>query len=173
MPRLLFTNQDGLIRVWRHLGERTLAGCIRHRHTGPSPGMMVWGAIGYTSRSPLVHMNGTLNSSRYIYSVFRPMALPFIRIQCNPTLKQDNARPDVADIVRTFPDTVNIRLLPWPARSSDISAIENVWSMVAEQLARHHTEVSALMSCGIVLKQHGHLYLYMPSNFCPTQRSDV
>ncbi|GFV48433.1 transposable element Tcb1 transposase [Trichonephila clavipes] len=41
------------IRVWRHRGERTLTACIRHRHTGPSPGMMIWGAIGYTSRSSL------------------------------------------------------------------------------------------------------------------------
>ncbi|GFX40212.1 hypothetical protein TNCV_4318471 [Trichonephila clavipes] len=25
--------------------------CIRLRYTGPSPGVMIWGAIGYTSRS--------------------------------------------------------------------------------------------------------------------------
>ncbi|GFW32448.1 hypothetical protein TNCV_676071 [Trichonephila clavipes] len=27
--------------AWWHRDERTLAECIRHRHTGPSPGMMI------------------------------------------------------------------------------------------------------------------------------------
>ncbi|GFY33293.1 uncharacterized protein TNCV_1241431 [Trichonephila clavipes] len=60
----------------RHHGERTMAACIRRRHTGPSPGMMVWDAIGYTSRSPLVHINGTLNSERYISCVLCPLFEP-------------------------------------------------------------------------------------------------
>ncbi|GFV35088.1 HTH_Tnp_Tc3_2 domain-containing protein [Trichonephila clavipes] len=34
-------HQDGRIRVRWHRGERTLAACIRHRYTGPLPGMMV------------------------------------------------------------------------------------------------------------------------------------
>ncbi|GFX63272.1 hypothetical protein TNCV_3895971 [Trichonephila clavipes] len=34
------------------------------------------------------------------------------------------------------------RLLPYPARSQDLSPIENVWSMAAEQLAHHHTPVT-------------------------------
>ncbi|GFU78680.1 hypothetical protein TNCV_2302911 [Trichonephila clavipes] len=45
---------------------------------------------------------------------------------------QDNARPDVASTVRTFLDTLNVRLLPSPTRSPDFSPSENVWSMVAE-----------------------------------------
>ncbi|GFW91962.1 transposable element Tcb1 transposase [Trichonephila clavipes] len=79
---------------------------------------MVWGAIGYTSLSPLVRIDDTLNSARYISGVLRPTTLPFIRVLRNPTFKQDNARPHVAGIVRTFLDKENVRLLPWPARSS-------------------------------------------------------
>ncbi|GFX38715.1 transposable element Tcb1 transposase [Trichonephila clavipes] len=62
-----------------HLGERILAAYIRNRHTGPSPDMMVWGSIGYTSRLPLVRIDGTFNSARYISDVLRPLALLFIR----------------------------------------------------------------------------------------------
>ncbi|GFS82567.1 netrin receptor DCC [Trichonephila clavipes] len=40
--------QDSRISVWRCRGEHTLAACIRDRHTGPSPGVIVWNAIGYT-----------------------------------------------------------------------------------------------------------------------------
>ncbi|GFW02463.1 transposable element Tcb1 transposase [Trichonephila clavipes] len=66
--------------------------CSRHRHTGPSSGMMVRGAIGYTSRSPFVRIDVTFNSARYIYGVLQLVALPFIRDLRNPSFKQDNAR---------------------------------------------------------------------------------
>ncbi|GFU73277.1 transposable element Tcb1 transposase [Trichonephila clavipes] len=42
-----------------------LNSCIVHRHTGPAPGIMVWGGIGYHSRTPLVHIAaGSLSESR-------------------------------------------------------------------------------------------------------------
>ncbi|GFW35814.1 transposable element Tcb1 transposase [Trichonephila clavipes] len=40
-----------------------------HHHTGPAPGIMVWGGIGYHSRTLLVHIAGTLNSQRYISEI--------------------------------------------------------------------------------------------------------
>ncbi|GFW90235.1 transposable element Tcb2 transposase [Trichonephila clavipes] len=93
------------------------------------------------SRSPLFRVDSTLNSACYISGVLLPVALPFIRALRNPAFKQDNARQHVAGIVRTFLDTKNVRLLPCPARSPDLSLIENVWSMVAERLARYHTPI--------------------------------
>ncbi|GFX59784.1 transposable element Tcb1 transposase [Trichonephila clavipes] len=121
-----FIASRGCIRVWWHCDERTLAVCIRHNYTGRLPGVIVWGAIGYTSRSPLVRIEGFLNSARHISGVLRPVALTFIRALRNPTFQQDNAQPHVAGIVRTFLDMENVRLLPWPARSPDLSPIENV-----------------------------------------------
>ncbi|GFX35156.1 uncharacterized protein TNCV_2330961 [Trichonephila clavipes] len=96
-------HQNGRICVWRHHGERTLAACIRHRQTSPSPGVMTWSAIGYTSQSPLVRIDGTLNSTHYI-----------------------------SGIVRSFLDMENVRLFPLPARSPNLLPIENVWFMFAD-----------------------------------------
>ncbi|GFY06124.1 transposable element Tcb1 transposase [Trichonephila clavipes] len=48
--RFCLQHLDGRIRVRWHRGECTLRVCIRHRHSGPSSGMMIWGAIGYTSQ---------------------------------------------------------------------------------------------------------------------------
>ncbi|GFV96734.1 transposable element Tcb1 transposase [Trichonephila clavipes] len=62
-------HHDGWIRVWRHRGETMLNSCVMHHHTGPAPGIMVWGGIGYHSRTPLVRIAGTLNSQRYISEV--------------------------------------------------------------------------------------------------------
>ncbi|GFS57825.1 transposable element Tcb1 transposase [Trichonephila clavipes] len=104
--------QEGRIRLWWHRGERTLVTCIRHRHTGPSPGGMVRGAFGYTSQSSLVRIDGNLNITCYISGVLRPGALSFIRTVRNPMFHQNNARPHFASIVRTFIDTENVRQLP-------------------------------------------------------------
>ncbi|UYV83497.1 hypothetical protein LAZ67_23001232 [Cordylochernes scorpioides] len=39
-----------------------LNSCVMDRHTCPASGIMVWGGIGYHSRTPLVRIAGTLNS---------------------------------------------------------------------------------------------------------------
>ncbi|GFW56416.1 uncharacterized protein TNCV_2089231 [Trichonephila clavipes] len=80
-------HQVGHIHVWRHHGECSLTACIRHRHTGQSPGVVVWVAIEYTSRPHLVRFDGTLNDARYISDVLRPVTLPFIRALRNPTFQ--------------------------------------------------------------------------------------
>ncbi|GFW65144.1 transposable element Tcb1 transposase [Trichonephila clavipes] len=50
--------------------------------------------------------------------------------------QQDNDRPHVACIVQGFFVNHQIELLPWLARSPDLSPIENMWSMVAQRLTQ-------------------------------------
>ncbi|UYV75812.1 hypothetical protein LAZ67_13001425 [Cordylochernes scorpioides] len=114
--RFCLQHHGGRIRVWRHRGERILNSCVMQRHTGPAPGFMVWGGIGYHSRAPLERIAGTLNSQRYI--------------------SEDNARPHVARIVQRFFVNCQIELLLWPARSLALSLIENMWSVVAQRLTQ-------------------------------------
>ncbi|GFW54874.1 transposable element Tcb1 transposase [Trichonephila clavipes] len=70
-----------------------------HHHTGPAPGIMAWGGIGYHSRTPLVRIAGTLNSQRYISEVLEPVVLPYLQDLATAIFQQDNARPLVARIV--------------------------------------------------------------------------
>ncbi|GFW89016.1 transposable element Tcb1 transposase [Trichonephila clavipes] len=105
-----------------------------HRHTGPAPGIMVWGGNGYHSRTPLVRIAGTLNSQRYISEVLEPVVLPCFQGLAAAIFQQDNARPHVACIAQRFIINHQIELLPWLALSPDISPIENMWSMVAQRL---------------------------------------
>ncbi|GFV54045.1 transposable element Tcb1 transposase [Trichonephila clavipes] len=53
-----------------------LNSCVMHRHTGPAPGIMVGGGIGYCSCTSLVRIAGTLNSQRYISKITPPAATP-------------------------------------------------------------------------------------------------
>ncbi|GFX17686.1 transposable element Tcb1 transposase [Trichonephila clavipes] len=54
-----------------------LNSCVLHHHTGPAPGIMVWGGIGYPSRTPLVRIADSLNSQRYISEVLESVVLPY------------------------------------------------------------------------------------------------
>ncbi|GFT60548.1 transposable element Tcb1 transposase [Trichonephila clavipes] len=155
-----------------HESERVLAACIRHRrHTGKLFCVMVWDAIVYTSWSSFVRTGSLLNSARYISAVLRPVDLPFIQTLRNPTFQQDNTQSHVAGIERTFLNTENVQLLPWPGHVPDLSPIVNVWSIVAVRMVWLITIRQSLwlMSCGIVLKLNWHLSVYMLSNLCLTR----
>ncbi|GFW92657.1 transposable element Tcb1 transposase [Trichonephila clavipes] len=108
-------HHDGRIRVWRHRGERMLNSCVTHRHTGPALGIMVW--------APLVRIAGTLNSKRYISEVLEPVVLPYLQGLATTIFQQDNVRPHVSHIVQRLFVNDQIELLPWPARSPDLSPI--------------------------------------------------
>ncbi|GFY33305.1 transposable element Tcb1 transposase [Trichonephila clavipes] len=82
--RFCLQHHDGRIRVWRHRGERMLNNCVMHRHTSPAPSIMVWGGIGYHSRTPLVRIVCTLNSQRYISEVLEPVVLPYLQGLATP-----------------------------------------------------------------------------------------
>ncbi|GFV23656.1 transposable element Tcb1 transposase [Trichonephila clavipes] len=108
--RICMHHHDGRIRDWRHRGERMLNSCVMYRHTGPATGIVVWGGIGYHYRTPLV-----LATARF---------------------QQDNAQPHVTRIVQRFFVNHQIELLPWSALFPDLSLIESMWPMVAQQLTQ-------------------------------------
>ncbi|GFT45859.1 hypothetical protein TNCV_2250081 [Trichonephila clavipes] len=109
-----------------------LNSCVMHHHTGPAPGTMVWGGIGYHSRTPLLRIACTVNSRRYISEVLEPAVLIYLQGLATAIFQQDNALPHVAHIVQRFFVIHQIELLPWPVCSSDLSPIENMWSMVTQ-----------------------------------------
>ena len=89
-----FRYNDGRIRV-----QRNLRACIRQRHRGTAPSVMVWGAIGYNMRSRLLRIEGDLNSNRYITEVLQPEVLSLHQATPHAIFQQDNAQPHLARIV--------------------------------------------------------------------------
>ncbi|GFT34553.1 transposable element Tcb1 transposase [Trichonephila clavipes] len=134
--RTRLQHHNGRIRVCRHRGERRLNSCVMHGHTGPALNIMVCRGIGYHSRTPLVRVAGTLNSQRYISEVLDSVVHPYLHGLATAIFQQDNARPQVTRIVQKLFVNLQIELLPWPARSPDLSPIENMWSMVDQQMTQ-------------------------------------
>ncbi|GFV96064.1 transposable element Tcb1 transposase [Trichonephila clavipes] len=128
--RICLQHHDGRIRVWRYRGERML----NNRHTGPASGVMVWGDIGYYSSS--THWRYFKQPALHLRGVRATVVLPYNQSLATAIFQQDNARPHVARIVQRFFVNHQIELLPWPARSPDLSLIENMWSMVAQRLTQ-------------------------------------
>lgn len=133
--RFCLGRSDSRVLVRRRPGERLLATCLRPRHTGPTPGVMVWGAISYDSRSTLVVIPRTLTANLYVSLVIQPVVLPFMNSIQGGVFQQDNARPHTAVVTQHALQSVD--MLPWPARSPDLSPIEHVWDIIGRQLQRH------------------------------------
>ncbi|UYV64260.1 hypothetical protein LAZ67_3000095, partial [Cordylochernes scorpioides] len=113
--RFLLCPENRRKRVWRRPGQRVDPGLTVEHHTGPQQGVMVWGAISFDSRTPLVVIPCTLTAQRYIDDILRPVLLLFLSHHPGLTFQQDNARPHKARV--TMDCLQSCRTLPWPARN--------------------------------------------------------
>ncbi|UYV74840.1 hypothetical protein LAZ67_12001276 [Cordylochernes scorpioides] len=130
--RLCLSSDSRRVRVWRRRGERSNPAAIVERPTVRQRGIMVWGAIAYDSRSPLLRIQGTMTTQRYVDDVLRPVTLPYLQGVPNALYQQDNARPHTARISQQA--LQDVQMLPWPPYSPDLSPIEHVWDIIGRRL---------------------------------------
>ncbi|GFV70438.1 uncharacterized protein TNCV_4798571 [Trichonephila clavipes] len=67
-------DHDGCIRVRRCAGECCLSECVIERHSGLTPGVMVYFVISYQGRSNLLRIEGNLNCKKYLREL--PKSIP-------------------------------------------------------------------------------------------------
>ncbi|UYV69946.1 hypothetical protein LAZ67_7001291 [Cordylochernes scorpioides] len=130
--RFFLSSDSCRVRVWRRRGERSNPAAIVERPTVRQRGIMVWGAIAYDSRSPLLRIQGTMTAQRYVDDVLRPVTLPYLQGVPNALYQQDNARPHTARISKQA--LQDVQMLPWPPYSPDLSPIEHVWDIIGRRL---------------------------------------
>ncbi|UYV77381.1 hypothetical protein LAZ67_15000800 [Cordylochernes scorpioides] len=130
--RFCLSSDSRRVRVWRRRGERSNPAAIVERPTVRQRVIMVWGAIAYDSRSPLLRIQGTMTAQRYVDDVLRPVTLPYLQGVPNALYQQDDARPHTARISQQA--LQDVQMLPWPPYSPDLSPIEHVWDIIGRRL---------------------------------------
>ncbi|GFU85422.1 transposable element Tcb2 transposase [Trichonephila clavipes] len=135
-PRFNFSSDDNCVRVWRPRGECLNPAFALQRHTAPTAGGMVWGAIAYNKGSPLVLIHGTMTAQRYAHDILQPHVLALMQRLPGPIFQQDNARPHTARVLQDCLRTVTT--LSWPARSPDLSTFEHIGDRLGRRVAAFH-----------------------------------
>ncbi|UYV84233.1 Transposase, partial [Cordylochernes scorpioides] len=158
--RFCSSSDSRRVRVWRRRGERSNPAAIVERPTVRQRGIMVWGAIAYDSRSPLLRIQGTMTAQRYVDDVLRPVTLPYLQGVPNALYQQDNARPHTARISQQA--LQDVQMLPWPPYSPDLSPIEHVWTSLDAVCMPCHSRVQKT-NCGKWLRGNGESSLRTPS----------
>ena len=87
---------------------------------------MVWAAVSYNPKTDLHIVQGNMTALKYCDAVLIPTVQPLV-VQTGLTFQDDNARPPRARIVTDYVQQQRLQTLPWPARSPDLSPIEQLW----------------------------------------------
>ena len=75
---------------------------------------------------PLCYELRVISITKVVRKGLQPEVIPFLQDVPGASLQRDNVRPHVGKTVRDFCSAQHTQLLPWPAYSPDMPAIEHV-----------------------------------------------
>ncbi|GFU08164.1 transposable element Tcb2 transposase [Trichonephila clavipes] len=132
--RFNLSSDDNPVRVWRPCGQQLNSAFALQRHTAPTAGVMLWGChcIQYTF---------TPSIDPWHHDILQSHVLSFMQRFPGAIFQRDNARPHTARMSQDCLRTVTT--LPWPARSPDLSPIENIGSHLGRRVG-HPTSLNEL-----------------------------
>jgi len=131
--------KDGRVWVTRRVDEKRCPDCIKSVYRSGRFSVMIWGAIGWDYKSPLVFMEKLpgrkgICSKAYLQEVLEPVVFPlfdqlgpeYIYMEDGSGVHKGHARlPRLEHGVRGF---------AWPPSSPDLNVIEKVWRWMKGEL---------------------------------------
>ena len=127
---------DDRTRIYHLAGEITAPCCVQEIVPFGGGSVMVWDGICSQQRTNLIIFDGNCIAHHYINQVIRTILPPFFQHQPRLLFQQDNARQHTALVVQQFVAANKVNAMPWPACSSDLSPIEQLWDHLGQRIGR-------------------------------------
>ena len=129
------------IFVWRPVNsdpfeDRYVVPRSNDRHN-----QMIWGMMSAHEPPTIVYLTENVTSVSYEQTL-RTNLVPVLNrlILTNPIFQQDGAAPHRGARVQNLFDELDVDVLPWPARSPDLSPIETLWAFLKNDIAHSRCE---------------------------------
>ncbi|GFS92898.1 transposable element Tcb2 transposase [Trichonephila clavipes] len=119
-------------------GGTVAVGIILHERVRFGGGeVLVYGGISIDGRTDLyIIRDGPLTARRYRDEILRPIVVLYAAaIGDDFILRDDNCRPNRANLVEDFLFEGGTIRMEWPACSSDMNPIEHVWDALGRRVA--------------------------------------
>jgi len=154
----LLQKVDGRERVWRRPNERLADACISETDRyGGGASVMVWGGISGCYRTDLAVIQGNLTGVRYRDQILAQHVQPFMTAHQDVEMfQQDNAHPHTARVCTAFLQTAGIPVMDWPAKSPDLSPIENLWATLGDRIKQLPNQPTTAAGLTAALQQEWH-----------------
>jgi hypothetical protein len=131
------------IRRWRRVNKKFAKSCLAPTFKSGQTFVMLWGAFTVFDKCPLVIMPPReRTAAHFVKNIYEGSLSRFYSMHDQPhelTLMDDGAPVHRSKLSENWREAHGIKKLDWPANSSDLNPIENLWKIL-EDLFCHHNK---------------------------------
>ncbi|KAJ1303144.1 hypothetical protein OPQ81_011345 [Rhizoctonia solani] len=139
---------DGLCYAYKRVGQEPQPHQINQTHKHGGGHIMVWACIGWHGPGYMCKIDGNLNKELYVEILddeFK-QTLEYYGLDMEEVIfMQDNASAHKAKIVQDWFQEHGLEVFEWPANSSDLNPIENLWELIKRELYSYDTPASGML----------------------------